>query len=49
VLIPGTAITGRVSTGAADKTVVLKGNSYTMTELKNMPYSSICKLLDIAE
>ncbi len=51
IIIPGTAIAGRYSTSAnnTEKLIQLKGNIYTETEIKNMPYGQLCQLLDIKE
>ena len=47
VLIPGAVAGGRGTTGI-EKSATLKGNLYTESQLKQMPYSQICSLLNIA-
>lgn len=49
IIIPGTEISavGNVKTNKQEKLVQLKGNVYNVTEIKNMSYSQLSKLLDI--
>lgn len=49
VAITGAISAGRMmNNGRSEKQLTLKGKNYTETELKAMPYTDVCKLLDIA-
>ena len=48
VLIPGAVAGGRGTTGI-EKSATIKGNLYTESQLKEMSYSQLCSLLNIAQ